>query len=63
MWFSCDCRTHAETYRYSFSHHPTCVVTAITKNLCKRQAAVDKEVCGGFDSMCWVLFLPRIAVQ
>jgi hypothetical protein len=31
-------------YMYSYSSHPTCVVTALTKNLCKRQAAVNKEV-------------------
>ena len=31
-------------YMYSFSSHPTCVVTAITKNLCARQSAINKEV-------------------
>ena len=31
-------------YTYSYSSHPNCVLTAITKNLCKRQGAINKEV-------------------
>ena len=31
-------------YMYSFSSHPDCVVTALTKNLCKNQAHINKEV-------------------
>jgi len=31
-------------YTFAYSSHPNCVLTAITKNLCKRQGAIDKEV-------------------
>jgi hypothetical protein len=41
-------------YMYSYSQHPTCIVTAITKNLCKNQAHINKEVrrpyCAPFKS-------------
>jgi hypothetical protein len=32
-------------YTFAYSSHPNCVLTAITKNLCKRQGAINKEVC------------------
>ena len=40
-------------YMYSYSSHPNCILTAITKNLCKNQAHVDKEVCNAA-SACFV---------
>jgi hypothetical protein len=31
-------------YEYSYSAHPNCILTSITKNLCARQSAIDNEV-------------------